>query len=442
VAPGALPLLGHVPAFRRDRLALLASCADCPRPVVRCRLGHRVLVLKDPEDIRHVLVGNHGNYARARRLTGAPPRWSAPYNLVTAPDDENRRRRRAVQPMLRGLLDGLTERAQENTERLVDGWSEGEHVDIGKAMTALARRNIFETLFQGVDDEWLGRFATANEVRRRFIDRVYFSLLPAPEYVPSRDTIPYLRAMRRIHAAVDREIALRRDGRMRDDLLSMLVTAGASNGGQMGDAEVREDVLTLAVTGYHTVGTALALTLLALARDPEVDARVAAEVGSERGDGRSSGRAEFPYTRAVIRESLRLHPPNWVFVRIAAGADRLPSGAEIPAGSKLALCSYLVHRNPCLWPEPERFDPGRFLDGATAGRPRYAYFPFGGGPRVCIGESLALAEIATVLRTLVARFEFRVAPGHRVVLEPGITLGPRRGPTLVVTPRRPETSRG
>ena len=106
VAPGARPLLGHVPAYRRDRLAFLASCADCTEPVVRCRLGHTLLVIKDPQDIRYILVGNHGNYARARRLTGAPPAWSPPYNLVTAPTDENRRRRRALTPVLRGPLVG------------------------------------------------------------------------------------------------------------------------------------------------------------------------------------------------------------------------------------------------------------------------------------------------------------------------------------------------
>ena len=441
VAPGALPLLGHVPAFRRDRLALLASCADCPSPVVRCRLGHTVLVLKDPEDIRHVLVGNHGNYARARRLTGAPPRWSPPYNLVTAPDDENRPRRRAAAPGLRGpRLDRLVTRARENTERLAAGWSEGEQIDVREAMTALARRNLFDMLFEGASAQWLGQLATANEVRRRFIERCYFSLLPRPEYVPTRDTLRYARTMRRINAAVDREIESRRVGRARDDLLSMLMAAGHSNGAGMSDREVRDDVLALALTGYHTVGTALSWTLLALARDRDVGARVAAEVGSEPVSGSRPGRFELPYTFAVIRESLRLHPPNWLFARIANSADRLPSGAQVRRGAKLVLSPYVVHRDPRLWPDPERFDPGRFLDGARKGRPRYAYFPFGGGSRVCIGESLALAEIATVLSTLVARFSFSVAPGAAVVPEAGVSLKPK-GLRLVVSPRL-QASRG
>ena len=316
-------------------------------------------------------MGNHGNYARARRLTGAPPAWSPPYNLVTAPTDENRRRRRALTPVLRGpLVDGLLTRARANTEQLAEGWSEGEEVDVGRTMTALARRNIFQTLFDGADEEWLHRLAAANAARRQFIERAYFSLLPAPEYVPARHTLRYLRAMRWMTRAVDREIGRRRGVALRDgDVLATLAAAGR-NGAGMSERELRDDVLTLALTGYQTIGTALAWTLLALARHPEVAARVAAEVESQ-----PAGGSDLPFTLAVVRESLRLHPPNWVFARVAQGADRLPSGFEVGAGAKLVLCAYLVHRDPGLWPEPERFDPGRFVDGSAAGRPRYAYLP-------------------------------------------------------------------
>lgn len=160
------------------------------------------------------------------------------------------------------------------------------------------------------------------------------------------------------------------------------------------DIQIRDEVLTLCVTGFETVGDALAWTWYLLASHSEVEQAMFREL-DELLDGsapRPENLADLCYTQQVLSESLRLYPPTWIYIRVAAGSDRLPSGPLIPPKSKLYLCPYVVHRHPKYFSQPDRFDPDRFLPEAQKSRPRFAYFPFGGGPRKCIGESFAKME--------------------------------------------------
>jgi cytochrome P450 len=286
-------------------------------------------------------------------------------------------------------------------------------------MEALAQRNILETLLGPAADGSLDRLAAASRNRKRAFERHFVSLFPVPQLLPSQANRDYLRATRLLRAAVDEEIAARRSaGRRPDDMLSLLMETTFDDGTAMSDREVREEVMMLTLTGYDSVNEALQWTLCLLAQHPEADAALAAE---------ALAGAQTAYATSAIRESLRLFPPTWMVVRCALGEDRLPSGATIPAGAKAYLCPYVVQRNPAYWPEPDRFLPARFADGAANGRPRYAYFPFGGGPHVCIGEMLAMAQIVAVLRTLARRWQLSLPDGVVVVPDGGLTLRPRGG---------------
>jgi cytochrome P450 len=427
-APGGLPLVGHVPAYLRDRLGFFAGCADRSGAVIHCRLTRDGYLLNQPEDVRHVLVGNHRNYVKSRRLAAARGEYPRPHSLLTSRGAEHRRRRRAMQRLFRGaLVEGLVERARANAERLAESWPEGTEIEAGEAMTALAQRTILETLLGHATDERLDELAGASRARKRAFERHFVSLFPLPQYLPTAANAEYVRATRRLSAAIVAEIDARRRAPERgDDLLSLLVHATFDDGARMSDREVREEALMISLTGYDSVGEGLTWALYLLARNPDVEAAVADEAGAARGRD---------YATRVVRESLRLFPPTWMFVRVARGEDRLPSGARIPAGAKVYLCPYVVHRDPRHWPDPDRFDPDRFADGHEDGRPRYAYFPFGGGPHVCIGETLAVAQIVTVLTTVVSRHRLTLAPAQDVVPEGGLTLRPKHGVRILVARR-------
>lgn len=416
-APGRLPLVGHLPAYLRNRLEFYARCADAPEAVVRYRLANTAYLVSDPEDIRHVLVRNHRNYRKARRLVGPRPAWSTSHELMTSTGADHQHKRRHIQKVYREpLTQRMAERARANAERLVAGWSDGAQIDVTPALTGLAQRNILDTLFESAPEEWLERLTATTAARRRFFQQVYFSTFPYPQYLPTRTNFDYLRTVGRIRPAIDREIAGRRGTSERPpDMVSMLMDIVADDGSAMGDRQLRDEMLTLALTGHDTVGAALAWILIELARHPEVEARVAAAP------------PEDAYAGRVVKEVLRLYPPSWIMARIALEDDVLPSGAPVAAGARVHISPWVVHRDPRLWRDPDRFDPDRFREEASAERPRYAYFPFGGGPHVCIGESLATAQILAVLATILARWRLTLVPGHEPVPEGGLSLRPRPG---------------
>lgn len=411
-AASAYPVLGDVPAYVRDRLGFFAVAANAPA-AVRCRLGSDGYVLNDPDDVRHVLATNHANYAKARRLAGHRPEWRSGRGLLTSTGAAHLRKRRMLQPIFReALVQRVAERARANADELLDRWRPGTEVDVAGPLMDLAQRNIFETLLGSAPEDRVRRLADASRARRRFVENVYFSPFPFPEYLPTPTNAAYAREMRRVDPAVYAAIAERRRARQRpDDLLTMLMDARDEEGRGLGDRELRDEILTLALTGHETVGEALAWTLYLLAEHPDAAARVS-------DDG---------FALRVLKESMRLFPPTWIYARVARVADELPSGARVSPGTMIYLSPYALHRSPRLWPDPERFDPDRFLPEAVRARPRYAYFPFGGGPHVCIGESIALAQILAVLGRVVARFRFTVAPAWEVVPEAGLTLRPRGG---------------
>jgi cytochrome P450 len=213
------------------------------------------------------------------------------------------------------------------------------------------------------------------------------------------------------------------------DLLSMLLLARDEEMGQgMDDQQVRDEVITLLIAGHETVSTALTWTWDLLSQYPHVERQLHTELDNVLGGHlpKVEHLAKLSYTRMVLEEALRLYPPAWIFGRKAIADDEI-GGYSIPANSIIVLSPYITHRHPAFWGNPEVFDPERFIPKRSTDRPHFAYFPFGGGPRMCIGNNFALMEMQLILATVAQRYKLRLVPGHPVEPEACLSLRPRYG---------------
>jgi cytochrome P450 len=415
--PLAYPVVGHLPPYLRNRLDFLLGCDDGSGRPVRLRLGRTAYLLTDADDIEHVLLRNMRNYTKSPRMTSTRGRRLLGRGMLTSVGDAHLERRRTLQPPFsRKRIGGYADVIAETADELASAWKDGDVVDVVKEMTALTRRVILRTLIGRHPDEPPLEYALA--VRQRYIEYRFRSLLPLPEYHPRPIVLSHRRGIARIERVLRSEIAKRRANvGAGDDLLAHILAARTPDGASLSDDDVLDEAIVLSVTGYETMAVALAWTWYLLALHPDVEAQMHQEIDCE-GDAHA-------YVEAVLSEAMRLYPPTWLFVRVALGSDRLPSGVDIPSGAKLYVCQYVVHRSPRYFPEPERFDPSRFEQHARASRPEFAYFPFGGGARLCIGKPLALLEGVSSLGAIARRYRLMLEPGPPVVAEPGITLRPR-----------------
>jgi cytochrome P450 len=396
--PPGHPVLGHLPAFRRNRLDLLNACAAMSGDLLELRLGRLAYLVKRAEDVHHVLVTAHGRYDKTPRVVGRRGRRVAGESVFTArAPDEHRRRRRRVQPAFRReSLSGTEAQFARGADAMLARWRDGQVVDPDREARQLALRNAIASLFgveSGPDFDTLAR---GFEVRRRAMSRALLSTLPVPGGAPLALAPGRRRALRQLDLVLERLVRDRRRARGgREDLLSLLARTHPGSG-----ASLRGEVLTLAVNGYETVAGSIACAWREAASHPDVAEGL-----------RAGGEA---YATAVVEETLRLHPPTPVIIRVARRDDELPSGSRVRPGAKLLLSPYLLQRDPELHEEPERFDPSRFL------RPRrlphsHSHFPFGGGPRTCVGRGFAILETAIVIRRTVDRFDLCPdSPGLRV----------------------------
>lgn len=442
IAPGprGLPLVGHLAAFLPDKLGFLTRCAERYGEIVKLHLGGPTYLLTNPDDVQHVLAANHANYTKTERLTSRRGRWLSGDGLLTSTGAFHREQRLLMQPLFHHhTIGAFADQISASIERMLAHWNDSSRLDIASEMTTLAHEIIGRIVFGVNLTEEASDLGQAIIVRRRYMEYWFASLMPRPELIPNRINREYRRAMRTCDAAVYQMIRARRDGATtREDLLGLLVRATYKDGSVMTDRQVRDEAVMLSITGAETIGEALTWTWYLLAQHPEVERHLVAELRRELGN-RAPGIDDVPqlrYTEMVLLESLRLYPPTWIYVRMAQRADILPSGFAIPAGAKIYLCLYVAHRNPRYFAEPDRFEPLRFADEARRSRPKYAYFPFGGGPRVCIGQGLAMLEGVLVLASIAQRFRLALVPDQRIVPVPGITLRPAQGMLMQLT-RRP-----
>ncbi|HEX8117997.1 MAG TPA: cytochrome P450, partial [Pyrinomonadaceae bacterium] len=388
--------------------------------------------------IKDVLVTHNASFMKGRGLQRAKRLLGE--GLLTSEPPLHRRQRRLAQPAFhKQRINAYASLMVDYALRLErERWRDGRTLDVAQEMMHLALTIVGRTLF-GTETE-----AEAEEVRAALsASMASFGqfMMPFAELL-SRLPLPANRRFERSRARLDRIIyriidERRASGEDRGDLLSMLLRAQdeEGGGGGMSDEQLRDEAMTIFLAGHETTANALAWTWYLLAQNPSAEAKLHEELdGVLR--GRPPAAEDLPrlrYTEMVVSESMRLYPPAWILGRRAL-EDYEVGGYLIPKGSLVILSPYVMQRDARFFPDPERFDPERWTAEAKAARPQFAYFPFGGGPRRCIGEGFAWMEGVLVVATLARRWRLRLAPGQRVGPQPGVTLRPRG--RLPMTPER------
>ena len=424
-------VLGSLPAVRRDPIGVLLGAFREYGDVVRFRFGPITAhLVSSPAGVNHVLAENNKNYGKQTRGYDAL-RYLLGNGLLTSEGEFWKRQRRIAQPAFhRQRIAGFAQAMVRAAEDCAAKLPKGEVVDVHNAMMRLTLRIVGETLLgydpSGDADDVGDALAHLLAIVNERTTRVLFFKNPT---LPTPENRRMWRAAGTLEKIVLRIIAERRKSRG-DDLLSMLMEArDADTGEAMTDKQLRDEAMTIFLAGHETTANALSWTWLLLSRYPAALRELRAEL-AEVLQGRSPTVEDLPrlkFTKLVLEESMRLYPPAWIIARSASGTDEI-GGYSIPAGSIVFVSPYIVHRHPRLWDDPEGFDPHRF----DREPPRGAYFPFGGGPRQCIGNGFAMMEAQLVLATLAQRVKFALVPGHPVELEPSITLRPKYGLQMTV----------
>ncbi|MBB1245274.1 cytochrome P450, partial [Streptomyces durbertensis] len=424
-APGALPLLGHALPLRLRPLAFLASL-PAHGDLVRVRLGPRPAHLVcDPELVRQVLRDSRtfdkGGplFDKVRLLTGD--------GLATSDWSTHRRQRRLMQPAFHpARMAGYAEVMTEEINSAVGRWRPGAAVDLNAQMQALTARIIVRTLFSGQI-----RPAAITEIQEClpvFTKGVYRRMI-APFGLVERLPLPanrdFQRALDRLHSVIDETIRdYQATGADRGDLMSTLLTAEDEETGQgLSADEIHEQVVSLLLGGTETTGNVLSWAFHLLAHHPEAEEELTAELDRVLA-GRAPAYTDLPrleYTRHVITETLRLYPSTWLLSRTTTAETEL-AGERLPEGAVVLFSFYAVGRNPALFEDVERFDPGRWRPERVASVPRSAQLSFGAGSRKCIGDRFALVEAMLLLAAVGSRWRLRHVPGTRVRAKPKASL--------------------
>jgi cytochrome P450 len=435
--PARHAVVGHLISFRRERLELLDACIEAPGDVVELRIRTPAYLLKRAEDVKHVLMDAHSGYVKDQRNIGPRATRIFGEGLMTSSGERHREMRRRVQPVFRQRqMAPLGEVVVRGVDAMVDGWGGDAEIDLADEMARFALQSLTGSIFGVEPGPERSALEAGVAARRHSMTQGLSAIAPLPARLPLALRPGRRRAIRRLDRAIERLIEERRQqAAPSGDLLSLVMHAHDGDVADFDPRQVHDQALTFALAAYENIARALTWTLLALARHRDVADRVRGEVERVLG-GRSPEAGDcgrLRYTQMALAESLRLWPPNALLSRIARRNDVLPTGTHVKAGSKLLLSPYVVHRDPSYYPDPERFDPERFDEKARRGRPRYAYFPFGGGPRVCIGRTLATQQCTLVLARMAQRVRLELSgePAGYVCgcLPQG--FGPRMGVTAL-----------
>jgi cytochrome P450 len=429
--------------YSRDPLGYLPWLAREYGDIVTMRyFRFRVYFVSHPDYIEQVLVTHNRKLIKGRILRKNKRLFGN--GLLTAEGDFWLRQRRLAQPAFhRGRVASYADTMVRFTERLVAEWKGGEERDIHEEMMRLTLQIVGKTLFDAdVDREAQQVGAALRSLMELNSD--FSKMILTPSWLPTLRNIRAGLAIRRLDKIIFRIIAERRaSGRDTGDLLSMLLHAQDEDGSRMNDQQLRDEVITLFLAGHETTANALAWTWLLLSQNPQAEARLHRELQEVLGGRapRIEDLASLPYAAHVITESMRLYPPAWGMARLATEELEV-GGYTIPKGCGVSLSQWVVHRDPRWFDAPEEFRPERWEGDLAKRLPRFAYFPFGGGPRQCIGNNFATMEATLLLASIAQRFRIRVLPEHPVVPMPTITLRPRYGIRVRLEAQEPAVAPG
>jgi cytochrome P450 len=447
--PKGRPVVGNLLEFRRDKLAFFTRCAREFGPVAGFHLGSRHLaLLSDPAMIEQVLVTEQKHFVKHFVLRLLQPVLGD--GLLTSEGDVWLRQRRLVQPAFqRSHVEAYAGIMVAQTERMLAGWQAGDERDLHAEMMhltlAIAAKALLDADVSGREFERVSR--AMDVLMHDFVYR-FEGIVKFPLWMPTLWNWRVKRQIRILDRLIYDIITFRRRGPLDgDELLTRLMRAhdaGAEQPGARGtmtDRQLRDEVMTLFLAGHETTAGAMAWTFYLLARHPEVEARLQDELASVLG-GRSPMAADLSrltYTEHVITESMRLFPPVYAVGR-RAQHDCQIGGYDVPEGTTFLMSQWVMHHDPRYFDDPLEFRPVRWADGLAKRIPKFAYFPFGGGPRLCVGNTFAVLEAVLILATVAQRYRFELISEQRIVPWPAVTLRPKYGIRAVVMPVSSETN--
>jgi cytochrome P450 len=428
-ALGGSPLLGVLRDIRRDILGTLERARREQGDVVRLlagppRIRTTTYAFFHPDGVRHAMAAEADRYRKDNAFY-EEVRWALGDGLLNSQDERWLRQRRFIQPLFtRRRIAGYAEAMGEEAEAVSARWRAAEQpIDLHAEMSRVTLRIVGRLLFGAEVERAVPVVSRVFPLLGEYARLRAYNPLRPPRGWPTPANRRAARARAEIRGVCDELIATRRaSDAASDDLIGLLIAARDGEE-RLEDSEIRDQVLIFLLAGHDTTAIALTFALHLLGRHPAQQARVRAE--ADRLDGRTPGAADveaLPYATMVLKEAMRLYPPAWGFGRRTAAADEV-GGHLVPAGADVVLSPWVTHRHPGFWDAPERFDPERFAPEREAGRHRHAYFPFGAGPRACIGQYFSMLE-ATILLAVIVRDHELTSVTERVPLAPRITLHP------------------
>lgn len=442
--PRGLPILGSLLSLVREPVSFFMDASRNYGSIVPIRLGlNTALLLNTPDQIEHVLQRNYRNYPKARLVSKLKPIMGE--GLLTADGEHWASQRRLIQPAFhRRKIESLFEAMHSVIRERSRNWDEaaqtGTPFDLAREMTATTVSVVVRTMFGADIGDRVRTAIRCIEFLQVETPKRVFSLTPLREWVPNPAKARFDRALSDLEGIVYDIIRQRRETPSdRDDLLSLLMEAtDADTNERMGDRQLRDEVMTMFAAGHETTSNAMTWTFALLAQHPDIRAALLDEIDEllDGGDPSMDDLARMPRTTAVINEALRLYPPIWWTSRVAAADDEI-DGYRIPKGTIVLVCPWTIHRHPAVWDAADEFRPWRFLPENSRGRHKFAFLPFGAGPRVCIGSGFAMMEMKLILAHLLPRFEIEQIEQTQLELGPYLTLKPRDGLRVHVRHRLP-----
>jgi cytochrome P450 len=430
--------MGSAPEFQKEPLEFLGGLTAEYGDIAGFRFGpFPACYVNHPDFIHQVLVADASKFQKSRIFKKIIAKYLG-NGLVNNDGESWRQQRKLITPAFHySRIQSYAETMVDYTARMMNDWAACEIHDIDLDMTRLTLNIVSKTLFDANVDDSASRVHSAMKSFQEIVGREVKSPSLLPDWLPTKSN----RERKAIIATLDEVVmGIINERRVteedRGDLLSMLLMARYEDGGGMSDKQVRDEVMTLFLAGHETTATTLMWTLYALSEHPEVEARLMEEL-----DRVLEGRAptvqdlgQLEYTEMVIKESMRMYPPAWQTSREAL-EDVTIGGYTVAKGTMVILSPYTTHHDARWWDEPEAFRPERFAKGQEDRVPRYAYWPFGGGPRVCIGVTFSMMEARLVLATMLQQYQFSLKPGFPVEVMPQATLKSKFGLEMYATAR-------
>jgi cytochrome P450 len=429
-------LLGSAVEMARSSMKFFTTCAREYGDIVYLRFfGTPICLLTHPSDIEYVLVKNPSNFVKSRDYRALKSVLGN--GLLTNEGVPWQKQRKLVQPTFRHEnTDRYADVMVLATTRMLDTWRDGETRDVHQQMMALTLGIVAEALFGSDVSGHAGGVEQALAVLMNQFEGMAGLAFLLPEKLPLPSTLKFRRSVAQLDKIIYAIIHERRLARgPSKDLLEMLLRSQDEEGSRMSDEQLRDEVMTLFLAGHETTANALSWTWYLLAQHPEIEARLFQEI-SEVLRGKLPAAADvarLPYTEMVVKESMRLYPPAWAVGRQAVGEFEM-GGYKFPAGTNVAILQWNTQRDARFFPDPEKFDPERWSAESLRRNalPRFAYFPFGGGPRVCVGAGFAMMEAILLLATMAQRYRMTLVAKRKVKLMPSVTLRPRNGIQMVL----------